>query len=105
MEKYKKEFILRESREGPELKVIPEHVIPEERYYTCWGCKYREHNMVRSGKNPIYKNECTHPDALETYDWERGNLDVSDGSYMIPNSTNRTPPWCPFLKDVKSDPS
>jgi hypothetical protein len=66
------------------------YVIPEQRIKSCSGCKYYEHQLVVSGRNPIYSNNCRHPERLNKPEFVRsggfpaGNLD-----------SDNTPSWCP----------
>ncbi len=77
-------------REGPE-----DYVIPHQEIKICQGCKYYDHHLVKSGRNPIYRNDCTHPD-VERFSvfYSCGNLDNERGS----SGMIETPDWCPFLK-------
>jgi len=43
-----------EENYGPKLEVIP-----EQRYYTCHGCKYYQHMIIKSGFRPEYDSVCT----------------------------------------------
>jgi hypothetical protein len=74
-----------ELKEGPHLTVIP-----EKRYYSCWGCKYYQHQMIQSGMNPIYRESCTlMPDASTQM------YSTIDGG--------KTPDNCPFLTQQKRE--
>jgi hypothetical protein len=82
-------------QEGPTKEVIPEHVVPEKTTFYCYGCDFYDHNLVKSGPNPVYTNSCTHPEIQQTnFFLMRGNLDDNR------NERHRieTPEWCPFLK-------
>ena len=72
---------------GPQTVDVPAHS-----YQTCSGCKFFDHHMVKSGKHPIYTNQCTHDDVQAEHPGGlfRGNL---PGFHNHP-----TPDWCPFLK-------
>lgn len=80
-------------REGPE-----DYVIPRQEIKICQGCKYYSHRMVKSGRNPIYREDCTHPDVVRASLFsDNGNLCGYEGRFnMI-----ETPDWCPYLKDSK----
>lgn len=72
-----------------------EVVIPEQRFYSCMGCKYYSHTMVRSGMHPIYSTTCK---KLDTFGKEVSEDDIVLENYRI---GERTPDCCPFLKSVK----
>jgi hypothetical protein len=63
-------------------------VIPEQKYKSCYGCKWYKHYMMKSGRDPIYAHNCDHPDAPGNYDF-RGNLIFIFGKV-------ETPDWCPI---------
>lgn len=71
-------------------------VIPEQRYYSCSGCSFFEHFMVRSGRNPIYEKICMY---LNTHG--KQPKDGDDMGYRLYN--DETPLCCPFLEQVKRD--
>ena len=80
---------MNEEREGWEI-----YIIPRQEIKICFGCKYYNREMVKSGQKPIYKNECTHPDTKSSSPFSHyGNLDNNR------NTHNRieTPDWCPFF--------
>lgn len=61
--------------------------IPAREELRCSGCEYFKHTLVRSGFNPLYNNNCNHPEIKQSkWPWE-GNL-PDDGI---------TPEWCPYL--------
>jgi len=78
-----------ELREGPR-----EVIIPEIKYLSCSGCKYLEHRMAKSGHDPIYVDNCIHPESEKSGTFFRGNLNRG----IIINGID-TPEWCPFLKN------
>ena len=61
----------------------------ERQYHSCLGCPHHQMEMKKSGKNPVYKHECTHSDIPEFRKKKRksGNL----------GTRGHTPNWCPFL--------
>lgn len=71
---------------------------PVEFYKTCTGCKYHEHNLWRSGTDPIYTDKCTHESAPNhKKDFLSFNdLDNQNG-YPEPGE------WCPFEAVNKID--
>lgn len=66
-------------------------VIPARYYKSCVGCKYHKHALVKSGNNPIYRDDCEHETAPnKTFKLSfTGNLN---------NEDERVEPghWCPF---------
>jgi hypothetical protein len=77
---------------GPTLVIIP-----EQRVYNCFGCKYHDFKMIRSGLNPMYDTNCLKMDLY-------GNI-LPDGEktiipYILDNDS-KTPEQCPFLKSEK----
>jgi hypothetical protein len=80
-------------KEGPTLIEVPAQAAYN--YKSCMGCKYKNHQLVRSGFNPIYKNNCEHPDLPEnikskSYNYYDGNLD----NILL---NGKTPDWCPYI--------
>jgi uncharacterized protein YodC (DUF2158 family) len=77
-------------REGPTLI--------ESSYQSCCGCKWWDHYMVRSGLDPIYENQCLHPDVKPEF---AANLQVlgmagwSQGRFI--GRSDYTPDWCPVI--------
>lgn len=74
---------------GPTL-----HIIPEQRVYSCFGCKYHDFKMIRSGLNPMYDTNCLKMDL-------EGNILSDDEKTVIPyilDNDSKTPPICPYLK-------
>ena len=69
-----------ELKEGPHLTVIP-----EQRYYSCWGCKYHKYQMLQSGINPAYTESC---ELLPYHKYSDLNR-------------SETPDNCPFLIQQK----
>lgn len=67
--------------EGPS-----EVIIPEQRYISCYGCKWYDRRLYRSGKNPLYKQTCTNKDR-PIYAEEIGGIRMAE-----------TPDWCPIIK-------
>ena len=78
-----------------------EVVIPEQRFYSCAGCKFYDHFMVQSGQRPIYDTVCRKLNS-------RGE-EVKDGELCLVNYNLgydlgydlRTPLCCPYLKSAK----
>ena len=82
-----------EDKIGPHLTIIP-----EQRFYTCFGCKYYRHSMMQSGLNPLYETTCMKMNS-------QGDVLTDDKVLIniIPFKLGRdseTPPECPFLKEV-----
>jgi len=78
------------NREGPAF--VPERTVKVEAYTTCAGCKFHQHNMVKSGMHPVYVDNCHHPLATMKGNFLFGNLQRNFEHRLI------TPVWCPFLK-------
>lgn len=53
--------------------------VPEHSHKICAGCDHFSHKLVKSGYDPIYKNDCIHPNAPN-----KGNI-----------YGDHTPDWCP----------
>ena len=76
---------------GPKLIIIP-----EQRYYNCWGCQYYKYEMMQSGLNPIYRSDCMKMNIEGTV--------LSDEEVkrnIIPftiDQNGKTPQECPYLK-------
>ena len=79
-----------EDKIGPTL-----HIIPEQRVYSCWGCKYFRHQMVKSGFHPIYESSCL------KMNYEGTVLDDEEVKVNIIPLTiidGKAPLCCPYLK-------
>lgn len=81
--------------EGPEH--VPEQKVTIKAYTTCFGCKYYDHQMVKSGMHPIYSHICSHPEAEYKGGPFTGNLQESYDHIV------HTPDWCPFLKHKSNE--
>ena len=86
-------------REGPEY--IPGYIqmIRHDARYSCFGCRYHNHQMTHSGGlmgRAEYSDTCSHDDAWgEKKDFWRGverNLPWGDFTTGHP-----TPEWCPVM--------
>lgn len=77
-----------------------EVVIPEQRLYSCFGCKFYDHNMVRSGQYPVYESVCKKLNSM--------GVELEDGElclfkYQL-DRDNKTPDCCPYLKaNIRND--
>lgn len=60
-------------------------------YKSCSGCKYHEHRLWRSGRDPEYIDICIHETAPKNKYSHLliSNLETEDGN-VIPGE------WCPF---------
>ena len=64
--------------------------IPGSKYKSCSDCPHLERHLVQSGRNPKYSHHCQHPDTEQPrFSLIFGNIGESD----------RTPDWCPFVKN------
>ena len=76
-----------------------ETVIPEQRFYSCFGCKYFNHYMIQSGQYPRYETVCT------KMNWDGTVLE--DGELCLRNyqlgDKRETPECCPYLKSTMRD--
>lgn len=79
-------------KEGPS-----ELVIPEQRFLSCGMCKYHANTLVKSGMNPVRKDNCNHPDSESSGGFYYGNLQRN------PFGVIETPSWCPFLKQKDNE--
>lgn len=75
--------------EGFTLKTIP-----ERKYKSCSGCVYHRRLMFRSGRDPIYMNNCNNPDIPD----EHRNILGLGTRYGNIGDNDITPNWCPFLQ-------
>lgn len=71
--------------EGPTVVTIP-----MQQCESCSGCKYLSHKLVKSGKDPVYANNCTHPEGREPKYRFGGTLETNEFGVVV------TPNWCPF---------
>ncbi len=67
-------------------------VIPEQRFYSCYGCDYHTNKLVVSGKNPRRADNCTHPEFPNKVSEMFGNLSKDKDDHV------KTPSCCPFIK-------
>jgi len=74
-----------------------EVVIPEQRFYSCFSCKFYDHFMVQSGQNPIYDTVCRKLNSIGE-ELEDGELCLTN--YNL-NCNEKTPDCCPYLKANK----
>ena len=70
-------------------------VIPEQRFYSCWSCKFYSHQMVKSGQHPIYESTCEAMDSTGKAIVEEPNVIVL---FKYKLNDTRTPDCCPYLK-------
>lgn len=80
--------------EGPKLTIIP-----EQRYYTCWSCKYYRYDMLQSGLNPVYESTCIKMNTSGT-ELTDDQIKRNVSPFVI---VSKTPSECPYLKSVKLD--
>ena len=74
--------------------------IPSQKYTSCSGCKFHDQQLVRSGRDPIYKHDCTHPDSGHKKGFKLsfiGNLEENEVGIVV------TPDWCPILKPKQNE--
>lgn len=62
-------------------------MIPEQKVWNCFSCKYYSYQMIKSGFNPTYESLC---------------LKLSDGLNYF-TIGDRTPKECPFLQSEERD--
>lgn len=84
-----------EDKIGPTL-----HIIPEQRVYSCWSCKYFRHQMVQSGFHPIYESSCLKMNYEGTV-LDDEETKVNTIPFKITDA--KTPSNCPYLKSVQRD--
>ena len=73
-------------QEGPYLGLTPARF-----YKSCSGCKYHKHTLVKSGYDPIYRDDCIH----ETAPKEPMKLSFT-GNLRNDNHMVEPGDWCPF---------
>ena len=73
-----------------------EVTIPEQKFYSCFGCKFYDHHMVRSGQHPIYETVCR---AMNMMGEEIKDGEINFTFYHLHDK--KTPDCCPYLKSVK----
>lgn len=78
-----------------------ETVIPEQRFYSCLGCKYFDHFMVKSGQHPVYDTVCKRMDYQGNV-LEEGELCLNHYPLSL-SHRNETPSCCPYLKSTMRD--
>lgn len=72
-------------QEGPHTRNVLGHT-----EQTCFGCKWHESRMRKSGRDPVYEHFCKHPAQAHM----RVHLDP--GAYI--GTTDDTPlSWCPVI--------
>ena len=81
------------SKEGPTIIEVPAQAAYS--YKSCMGCKYKNHQLVRSGFDPIYRNDCEHPNLSK--DNKIYNLFSYSGNLDDILLNGKTPEWCPFI--------
>ena len=84
--KYSKEYI-----ESLKIEGFEEITIPAITYKSYRKCKFYEHNMIKSGWNPIYSHNCTHSNIKNI---KHPNIIFGEGNL----ENDKTPEWCPYIK-------
>jgi hypothetical protein len=84
------EDIYKNKRIGPQITIIP-----EQKYYSCWGCKYYDYFMLRSGLNPLYIHNCKKMN-IEGNELDDDNVKYNTSPYLLDDG--KTPPICPYIK-------
>jgi len=80
--------------EGPQM-YYPE---PIESFLTCMGCKHHKNTMMKSGRDPVYADNCCHPDEDSLGGgFMQGNLQRNYNNHL------ETPEWCPCLLENKKE--
>lgn len=67
----------------------------ERKEYYCSMCKYHSQRMMRSGRNPIYRHYCSHPDKKDDQNL-KDYMYNDEGAFT--GSRGIAPGWCPFLQ-------
>lgn len=60
--------------------------IPEQKIKVCSGCEHYSRVLAVSGRNPVYKCDCVHPDVPLNISHEFLHGNILD---------DNTPLWCP----------
>jgi hypothetical protein len=82
-------------QEGPK-----EIVIPEQKFLSCYGCDFHKSQLVKSGRDPEYSHNCTHPKFPTPPSHNRifsGNLKQNEDGHIV------TPRDCPFIPKEERD--
>lgn len=67
---------------------------------TCLGCKWLDHSMLRSGRDPIYENRCVHPSHPgPPATWVASGLPSYRGREIGRGVEPSTPDWCPVQQE------
>ena len=75
-------------------------IIPEQRFYSCWGCKFYSLQMVRSGNHPVYESNCNAMDSTGKEIVEDPNV-IHLFRYRL--NDDKTPDCCPYLKSKQRE--
>ena len=79
-------------QEGPK-----EIEIPARAFLSCYGCDFHKSKLWSSGRNPVYTNNCHHPEFPYKQSGHLGNLNKEEDGHII------TPKECPFIKKKPND--
>jgi hypothetical protein len=71
--------------------------IPQQSFTTCSGCKYFSRSLWRSGRDPVYHNNCEHPELRDTLRKFGNNLHENHLGIV------ETPGWCPILNKKEKE--
>lgn len=74
---------MEKEKEGPTMITVP-----AQYYNSCYGCKWYDRSLYKSGRNPVYKQVCNNP-SRPIYGEEIGGIRMAE-----------TPDWCPVLKQA-----
>jgi len=64
--------------------------VPEQKYRSCYECKWYEHKLLVSGQHPRYGSNCKHPDVPMKYGFGNDFCNLNDMFGRV-----ETPEWCP----------
>ena len=80
--------------EGPK-----EIIIPEQKFYSCRGCEWYSHHMIKSGFNSTYRDVCTFKKEEDSFDF----LGLSGPQISMWYGIPITPEDCPLYYKIRED--
>jgi hypothetical protein len=71
-------------------KLIEYHIVKK----SCSGCDHYVRTMMKSGRQPVYRNACKHPDSIKQTLGKFAKTETFEEGISF-GENNRTPDWCP----------
>lgn len=81
---------MNKTNEGPQTRTIP-----QQTETTCYGCKWLQSKLGRSGNWPLRNHHCTHPHSPVVI------LPATNNIAYMSDEDPKPPYWCPFLPENK----